>query len=76
MQTKKQSLIEIILDAFLGIIISVFSYLVLLPLFGVACSVSQSLGLTAYFVVISMVRRYITRRLFNRRAIKTQLSEA
>lgn len=65
MQTKKQSLIEILVDAFIGVIISVCSYLILFPFFGVACSISQSLGMTAYFVLISMIRRYITRRAFN-----------
>lgn len=64
-QTRKESLIEITVDMVLGFIISVFSYLVIFPIIGFKVSLNESLLLTVYFVAISYIRRYFTRRWFN-----------
>lgn len=64
-QTRKESLIEITVDMVLGFIISVFSYMAILPMFGFSISLAANLSLTIYFVVISYIRRYFTRRWFN-----------
>ena len=65
MQTKKQSLIETLTSVFVGWIIGVILNLTILPLFDYNITVVDSLWVSLIFTVISVVRGYVIRRLFN-----------
>ena len=65
MQTKKHSLFESIANTTAGFIISFTSVVLLFPLFGIPIGIDTSLYITLYFTVISIMRGYIIRRVFN-----------
>lgn len=64
-QTKLQSAIETAVSTAVGFGISWAATLVVLPLFGHRPSVGEGFGITVFFTVISLVRGYALRRLFN-----------
>ena len=65
MQSKKQSLIESLTSTMIGIIIGIVLNLTILPIFGYPVSVVDSLWISLIFTVISVVRSYAVRRIFN-----------
>lgn len=67
MQTQKQSLTEAITNTAVGFAISLASIFVILPVFGIESTPLKNVGITAYFTVISIVRSYVLRRVFNSR---------
>ena len=66
MQTKTQSLIESIVNIVVGYLLALATQIVAFPLFGVAFSLSANLQLGAIFTVVSLLRSYTLRRVFNR----------
>ena len=68
MQTRLQSFIESIANIAVGYLVALASQLVVFPLFGIHIPLSTNLGIGAIFTVISLVRSYVIRRWFNRRA--------
>jgi len=64
-QTKLQSIFETITQIMTGYMINVCMYMVILPLFGFNVTLTQSFQVSALFTVISLVRLYVIRRLFN-----------
>lgn len=64
-QTRRQSLIETLAGVAIGFAVSVLASLVIYPLFGHAFSLSQNVGITVVFTVLSIVRGYGVRRFFN-----------
>ena len=65
-QTKKQSIIEVIANTVVGFIISVGVSVLLFPLMGIPVTFGENLGITLIFTVISLVRSFIMRRIFNK----------
>ena len=65
MQTKKQSLIESLTSTTIGIIIGIVLNLTILPIFGYPVSWSDSLWISVIFTVVSVIRGYVVRRIFN-----------
>lgn len=67
MQSKTQSMIEAWASTAFGFVVSlgVWAYVVT-PLYGLQTSSRDGLGITLIFTVVSIVRGYYTRRLFNR----------
>lgn len=65
MQTRLQSLIEAFLNTLTGYLISVLAQLVIFPWYGIHLSLGQNMQIVALFTVISIVRSYFWRRLFN-----------
>ena len=65
MQTKKQSLIEIIISTAIGFVVSLISTFVLFPIVGINSTSSKNVVVTIFFTVISIVRGYFVRRIFN-----------
>lgn len=67
MQSKLASFIEAILNTASGFVISmiVWQWLVA-PLYDIPVTLSQNVGITAIFTVVSIARSYCWRRLFNR----------
>ena len=66
MQSKRMSIIEVLTNIGCGYIISVIANLLVLPLFGLNVTLGDSISIGIIFTVISIVRSYIFRRIFNR----------
>jgi hypothetical protein len=64
-QSKKASLLEAILNTLIGFWIAVLANYFLLPLWGLAVSLTQSVEIGLLFTWIAILRGYILRRLFN-----------
>lgn len=67
-QSKKQSLLESIMNVLVGYGVAVVSQIAIFPLFGVHVTLNENLTIAAFFTVISVIRSYTLRRLFNARA--------
>jgi hypothetical protein len=66
MQEKRHSLLEACLSTAVGFVIAFFANLVVMPVvFGFTPSIAQNMYATILFTVISIVRGYYVRRLFN-----------
>ena len=65
MQTKKMSLIETIVGVAIGYIVALLSQIVVFPLFDIEVSLTDNLLIGLLFTVISIIRGYYIRRLFN-----------
>ncbi len=73
-QSRRASLAEAALNVLLGFWISVLANIWLLPLWGFHPSLSQGVEIGLIFTLISLVRKYLLRRLFNWLHIKTRSS--
>ena len=65
MQSRVSSLLEAGLNVVAGIVLSFLLQLVLFEAMGITASLSQNLVLTGAFSILSLVRGYVLRRLFN-----------
>ena len=65
MQSKKMSLIETVLSVLIGYIVALLSQIVVFPLFDIKVSLIDNLLMGLLFTVISIIRGYYIRRLFN-----------
>ncbi|HAS04263.1 MAG TPA: hypothetical protein DCR71_00610 [Dehalococcoidia bacterium] len=68
MQTRLGSLAESCVNIGIGYGVAVASQVVILPLFNVHLPLRDNMLIGAYFTVISLIRSYAVRRLFNRRS--------
>lgn len=66
MQTKRQSAYESLLNVAIGYIVAFISQLAVFPMFNIHVPVSDNLLIGAWFTVISIIRSYMLRRIFNR----------
>jgi len=66
MQSKKRSFIEAVTNVLIGYLVAVISNLIVLPLFGYQVSLFDGFAIGVVFTVISLIRSYVIRRLFNR----------
>jgi hypothetical protein len=65
MQTKSWSLIEVVSSTTFGLVVSFIANSLVLPAFGFPVSWRDSFWIAIVFTVISVVRSYVFRRLFN-----------
>jgi hypothetical protein len=65
-QTKLSSLFEVVINVFLGFTINTATAIVVLPLFGVHLSVILNIKISAAMTVVSVIRSYFIRRLFDK----------
>jgi len=65
-QSKKQSIIESVVQTTIGLVTSILIQIVLYPLMGIPVSFKQNLIITAVFFTVSIVRGYLVRRIFNK----------
>ena len=65
-QKKSHSALEAIFNTVIGFGISMVANLIVLPIFGYKVGVSQAFWIGIIFTLISIVRSYVLRRLFNR----------
>lgn len=66
MQTRLQSFIESFINVAIGYGVALVSQVLVFPLFGINIPMESNLLIGAIFTVISIVRSYFVRRLFNR----------
>jgi hypothetical protein len=64
-QSKKHSMFETVASTAIGFSISVVANIICLPYFGANITLRSSLYMGVIFTVISLVRGYYVRRLFN-----------
>lgn len=65
-QTKAQSWFEAWANIAIGFGINLIANLMVLPIFGFYPTVSDAFGMGVIFTVISLIRSYLLRRLFNK----------
>ena len=65
MQTKKKSIIESLVNTISGLIIGLSIQLLMYPILEIEVTIQQNLLLTSVFFIVSVIRGYIIRRLFN-----------
>ena len=66
MQSRRQSLIEAITNVVVGYALAVLTQMMVFPRFGLQVSLGDNLAIGAMFVLISLARSYVLRRLFER----------
>jgi len=66
MQTRKQSLIEAWINVAVGYLVALGTQLIIFPMLGIVVHIRQNITIGIVFTVVSLVRSYILRRLFNR----------
>ena len=64
-QSKKMSMLESFVNVLIGYIVAVLTNLLVLPLFGYYVTLTDSLYIGLAFTVVSLIRTYIIRRIFN-----------
>ena len=65
MQSRWMSAIEAVVNTAVGYAISVTATMIILPLFGFDVDVKKAAGISAAFTVVSILRSYVVRRVFN-----------
>jgi hypothetical protein len=65
MQSRVMSLVEAIANVVVGFGVAVLTQMLVFPMFGLQASLDQNLGIGAIFTVVSLVRSYALRRMFN-----------
>ena len=65
MQSKLFSFIESLTNVFIGFFISIIANLLIFPLFGFYPTLSQATNIGIIYTLISILRSYLLRRLFN-----------
>ena len=66
-QSRTASLIESVANIAVGYCVAVVAQAVIFPLFGINIPLSDNLLIGGLFTVVSLVRSYCLRRLFNKR---------
>lgn len=66
MQSRRWSLIEAGTNVVVGLGVSLVSQLVIFQLYGVEITLVQNLKMVFWFTLVSIVRSYVLRRIFNK----------
>jgi hypothetical protein len=59
------SMIEVATNILIGLVVSFISQVVIFKIYDIHISVVQNVEITLWFTIISIVRSYLVRRLFN-----------
>lgn len=65
-QSRRASALESVINVLVGYSVAVLAQIAIFPLFGMEVDLADNLAIGALFTVISLVRSYCLRRLFNR----------
>ena len=65
MQSRLGSLIESLSNIAIGYLVAIAAQAMIFPLFGISASAREHAQIAALFTVVSIVRSYCLRRLFN-----------
>lgn len=69
MQSKRQSLIETVTSTMIGLAVSFLTQIIVFPMYNLEVNFNQNLQITAIFTVVSILRGYFVRRLFNKKKV-------
>jgi hypothetical protein len=64
-QSRRHSIIESITQTVIGLLTSFIIQVILYPLMGIPVTFKQNIIITAVFFVVSIIRGYVVRRIFN-----------
>lgn len=64
-QSKRNSLAESLANMIAGYVIALAGQMVIFPLVGLSVNLSQNMAIGFWFALISFVRGYLIRRVFN-----------
>ena len=65
MQSRWMSFVEAVTNIVVGYGLAVLTQIIVFPLFGLHASLSENLLIGAVFTVVSLIRSFALRRLFN-----------
>lgn len=65
-QSRRMSLVEAVTNVVVGYVLAVATQIVVFPWFGLVVSIGNTLAIGAIFVITSLLRSYVLRRLFER----------
>ena len=65
-QSRVMSLIEATTNVVVGYALAIATQIVVFPLFGIEAALSEHLAIGLVFIVVSLARGYLLRRLFER----------
>lgn len=65
MQTRMQSFIESCINVAVGYGVALLSQMLVFPLFGIYIPLTSNIAIGGIFTIISIIRSYLVRRLFN-----------
>ena len=65
-QSRRMSLVEAGTNVTVGYVLAVITQIVVFPWFGLVVSIDDNLAIGAVFVIVSLLRSYLLRRLFVR----------
>ena len=74
-QSKQHSWVEAWTNVAIGYAINIVANLLIFPLFGINIAFTTNLGLGLVYTVISVLRSYVLRRVFNRKTDKIASSK-
>jgi hypothetical protein len=74
-QSRTMSFIESLAQVVIGYFVSLIAQLVIFPLFGMRVSLTDNLMIGGCFLVVSLARSYVLRRLFNARPARDPYAE-
>jgi len=66
MQLKRHSFLESIINVAVGYGVALLSQIIVFPLFSLTVSLESNIKIGLIFTVISIVRSYVLRRIFNK----------
>lgn len=76
MQSRVMSLIEAIANIVVGYGLAVATQILIFPVFGLQATIAQSLTIGAIFTIMSIVRSFVLRRVFEAHRSRTATSAA
>jgi len=65
-QTKTVSLIESIANVVIGYGVALISQIIIFPIYGIDISLKTNIAIGIWFTLISIIRSFIVRRIFNK----------
>ena len=65
MQSRLMSLIESLTNVAIGMVVSLFGQIVVSHWYNLPLNVAQNMQIVLFFTVLSVIRSYMLRRLFN-----------
>lgn len=65
-QSKKGSLAEVVIGTFIGFVVSLASQRIIFPMYGMTPTWSVDIQIVLWFTVVSIIRGYVLRRVFER----------
>ncbi len=66
MQSKRLSIIEAITNTVVGLTTSFVIQLIIYPTLGIKVTISENIIITCVFFIVSILRGYVIRRVFNK----------